>query len=148
MCTQLRLRSAWASAHWSESSLCAQWLAKDTRVLHADSEDSDQTRRTGQSIRLSIYMQLIYLHHTYAGWSVWGTVNEWVKSVKISQVLSVRPDRMRTTWTLLVWYQICHYDIICRGNECILNVFVKDRFQNTTAKSYQICCYLGLNGWY
>ena len=28
---------------WSESSLCAQWLAKDPSFLHADSEDSDQT---------------------------------------------------------------------------------------------------------
>ena len=28
---------------WSESSLCAQWVAKDPRFLHADSEDSDQT---------------------------------------------------------------------------------------------------------
>ena len=27
---------------WSESSLCAQWVAKDPSFLHADSEDSDQ----------------------------------------------------------------------------------------------------------
>ena len=30
---------------YSESSLCAQWEAKDPRFLHADSEDSDQTGR-------------------------------------------------------------------------------------------------------
>ena len=30
---------------WSESSLCAQWLAKDPRRRHADSKDSDQTGR-------------------------------------------------------------------------------------------------------
>ena len=30
---------------WSESSLCAHWVDKDTRFLHADSEDSDQTGR-------------------------------------------------------------------------------------------------------
>ena len=30
---------------WSESSLCAQWVAKDPSCLHADSEDSDQTGR-------------------------------------------------------------------------------------------------------
>ena len=30
---------------WSESSLCAQWVAMDPRFLHADSEDSDQTGR-------------------------------------------------------------------------------------------------------
>ena len=30
---------------WSESSLCAQWVAKGPRFLHANSEDSDQTGR-------------------------------------------------------------------------------------------------------
>ena len=29
----------------SASSLCAQWVAKDPRILHADSEDPDQTGR-------------------------------------------------------------------------------------------------------
>ena len=32
-------------AVWSESSLCAQWVAKGPRFLHADSEDSGQTGR-------------------------------------------------------------------------------------------------------
>ena len=30
---------------WSESSLCAQWVAKDQSILPADSEDSDQSGR-------------------------------------------------------------------------------------------------------
>ena len=30
---------------WSEFTLCAQWEAKDTRFLHAESEDSDLTMR-------------------------------------------------------------------------------------------------------
>ena len=30
---------------WSESLLCAQWVAKDPSFLHVDSEDSDQTGR-------------------------------------------------------------------------------------------------------
>ena len=30
---------------WSESSLCAQWVAKDPSFLQADSEDTDQTGR-------------------------------------------------------------------------------------------------------
>ena len=34
---------------WSESSLCAQWVAKDSSFLHADSEDSDQTGRMPES---------------------------------------------------------------------------------------------------
>ena len=31
---------------WSESSLCAQWVAMNPRFLQADSNDSDQTGRT------------------------------------------------------------------------------------------------------
>ena len=30
---------------WSESSMCAQSVTKDSRLLHAGSEDSDQTGR-------------------------------------------------------------------------------------------------------
>ena len=42
---------------WSESSLCAQRVAKDTSILHTDSEDSDQT---GQMPRLI----WVFLGHT------------------------------------------------------------------------------------
>ena len=49
MYAKRRLRSAWASAKSDQSLLCAQWEAKDPSVLHADSEDSDQT---GQMPRL------------------------------------------------------------------------------------------------
>ena len=35
---------------WSESSLCAQRVAKDPSFLHADSEDSDQTGRMPRMI--------------------------------------------------------------------------------------------------
>ena len=34
----------------SESSRCAQWIAKDPRFLHADIEDSDQTGRMSRLI--------------------------------------------------------------------------------------------------
>ena len=37
---------------WFESSLCAQWIAKDPSFLHADSEDSDQTGRMPRPICL------------------------------------------------------------------------------------------------
>ena len=40
--TQIRLG---ISPVWSESLLCAQWVAKDPIFHHADSEDSDQTGR-------------------------------------------------------------------------------------------------------
>ena len=46
VCTQRRLRSAWASAQSDQSlSLCAHWVAKDPSFLLAHSEDSDQTGR-------------------------------------------------------------------------------------------------------
>ena len=40
LCTQRRLRSAWASAQSDQSSLCAQWVAKDPSFLCADSDPS------------------------------------------------------------------------------------------------------------
>ena len=46
---------------WSESSLCAQWVAKDPRFLHADSEDSDQTERMPRLIRVFALRRLILL---------------------------------------------------------------------------------------
>ena len=39
LCTQRRLRTAWASAQSDQSSLCAQWVAKDRSFLHEDNED-------------------------------------------------------------------------------------------------------------
>ena len=42
LCAQQR-RSLGIHPVWSESSLCAHWVAKDPSFLHADSGDSDQT---------------------------------------------------------------------------------------------------------
>ena len=39
MCAPWRFRSARASAHSDQSSLRAQWAAKDARFLHADNKD-------------------------------------------------------------------------------------------------------------
>ena len=46
---------------WSESSLSAQWVAKDPSFLHADSEDSDQTRRMPRLIWVFAGRTLILL---------------------------------------------------------------------------------------
>ena len=37
LCARRRLRSAWASVQSDKSSLCAHWVPKDPRFLHADS---------------------------------------------------------------------------------------------------------------
>ena len=52
MRAQRRLRSAWASAQTDQSSLCAQWVAKDSIFLHADSKHSDQTGQMPRLIRV------------------------------------------------------------------------------------------------
>ena len=46
---------------WSESSLCAQWVAKDPMFLHAASENSDQTRRMPRLIWVFAGRRLILL---------------------------------------------------------------------------------------
>ena len=52
---------------WSESSLCAQWLAKDPSFLHADSEDSDQTGRMPRLIWVFAWRKVIVLFVTWGG---------------------------------------------------------------------------------
>ena len=39
LCAQRRLSSGWAFAQSHQSSVCAQWVAKDPSFLHADCED-------------------------------------------------------------------------------------------------------------
>ena len=63
---QQGLRSAWAS----ESSLYAQWVVKDPSFLHADSEDSDQTRRMPRLIWVFAGRTVILLILTWGGSAV------------------------------------------------------------------------------
>ena len=75
MCAQQRLRSAWASVQSDQSSLCAQWVAKDPSFVHADSEDSE----TGWMPRLI----WVFAGHTchFVGFVVrrliWGSTWSW-----------------------------------------------------------------------
>ena len=64
LCAQRRLRSAYASA---KSSLVAQWVAKDPRVFHADSEDSDQTGRMPRLIWVFARRTVILLFFSWGG---------------------------------------------------------------------------------
>ena len=67
MYDQRRLRSAWASTQSHQSLLCAQWVAKDTSFLHADSEDwSDWANAQADlSLRWS-YMPFCWFCHEVA----------------------------------------------------------------------------------
>ena len=46
---------------WSESSLCAKWVAKDISFLHADSKDSAQTGRMPRLISVFAWRTVILL---------------------------------------------------------------------------------------
>ena len=52
---------------WSESSLCTQWVAKNPRFLHADSEDSDQTGRMPRLIWVFAGRTIILLVLSWGG---------------------------------------------------------------------------------
>ena len=63
---------------WSESLLCAQWVAKDPSFLHADSKDSDQTRRMPRLILVFAGRTLILLVLS------WGSSHySWCSSIVI-----------------------------------------------------------------
>ena len=93
---------------WSESSLCAQWVAKDPWFLHADSDDSDRadlslrwahTHFVGfvmsrlilwKFMQLECYGFLLsqstyknkkpYLEEKRSGWVVFFSYNNWFES--------------------------------------------------------------------
>ena len=75
---------------WSESMLCTQWTAKDPMLLHADSEDSDQT---GQMLRL------IWVFAGHTGHFV-GFVMLWFICLFVKQYLL-------QSW---VWWKVKKYD--------------------------------------
>ena len=59
--------AVWSYRVWIESSLCAQWVAKDPSFLRADSEESDQTGPGWSESSLSAHAILLVLS--------WGGLN-------------------------------------------------------------------------
>ena len=85
---------------WSESSPCAQWVAKDPRFLHADSGDSDQTGRMSRLIGVFAGRTLILLVLSCRGSWVHIVKNNylqpWLKSLQ--QGLSTIAKRINVLW--------------------------------------------------
>ena len=52
MCAQQRHISAWAYTQSDQSSLYAQWIAKNQHFFHVDSIDFDQTRKDQGTVAL------------------------------------------------------------------------------------------------
>ena len=73
LCAQRRLRSACLGIRpvWSESSLCAQWVAKNPSFLHADSELwSDWMDAQADPSLCWAHMPLCWFYHEVAhGWA-------------------------------------------------------------------------------
>ena len=62
---------------WSESSLCAKWVAKDPMFLQADSEYSDQTGRRLIWVFAGRTATLLVLSWGSSHWFQWETVKIW-----------------------------------------------------------------------
>ena len=62
---------------WSDSSLCAHWVARYPSFLHADSEDSDQTGRLPRLIWVFARCTLILLVLSWGGSNVF--MENWQK---------------------------------------------------------------------
>ena len=69
---------------WSESSLGAQWVAKDTSFLHADSEDSDQTGRMPRLSWVFAGRTSILLVLSWGGSYQTPTLTDWVTDQSMS----------------------------------------------------------------
>ena len=94
---------------WSESSICAQWVAKSQSFLHADSEDSDQTgrmprliwvfaRRTCHFVRF-IMRPLIFCLNSETGTSFFKTcISKWAALWQNQQSGVCAQRRLRSAW--------------------------------------------------
>ena len=83
---------------WSESLLCAQWVAKDPSFLHADSEDSDQT---GRMPRLILVFAGCTCHFVdfVTRWLIWANIRSFGLLepilMAVSHLFPIRKKRIR-----------------------------------------------------
>ena len=78
LCAQQRLRSAWVT----------QWVAKDPSLLHADSEDSDQTGRRPRLIWVFAGSTVIFIGFVMR-WLIYMIVLKINLTYRISPILSL-----------------------------------------------------------
>ena len=125
VCAQRRLRSAWVSAQSNLSSLCAQWVAKGPRFLHADSKDSDQTVRIPRLIWVFAGRTLTsFVLSKLFGWKMYLNTNCLLRTIKwltvnFFQIVPSLPPSILFIDT----EQACHYtwDDYSNGDEKLVN---------------------------
>ena len=84
---------------WWESSICAEWVAKDPSFLHAHSEDSDQAGRMPR------------LCWVFAGRTFAGFVMRLLKYASQNLHTNMYPD-VHMKWYDMIWYDMIWYDMI------------------------------------
>ena len=80
-------------ADWSESSLCAQWVATGPRFAHADSEDSDQTGRMPKLIWVFAGRTLILL--------VFSCLGSYFKHPGMNSLIPVDQEIWSALWIIM-----------------------------------------------
>ena len=114
VCAQRRLRSAWASTQSDQSSLCTQWVAKDLRFLHADSEDWSDWADAGWFCHVSTFffhihgviwlysLSSLLVHSTQTQWdNPFMHSRKWVSvrfGIHISHSHSSDPQKLSECW--------------------------------------------------
>ena len=92
---------------WSESSLCAQWIAKDPSFFHADSEDSDQTGWMPRLIWVFAWRTTTLLVLSWGGSYYLGSEHEqqrcWSDCAHAQADLRLRCSHMTLTLFLMTW---------------------------------------------
>ena len=96
LCAQRRLRSAWASAQSDQSSLCAQWVAKDPNFLYAERKDSDQNGRMPRLIwvfagRTCHFVGFVMRRLNYVVLNFWETILSYLISFTRDTAYSLAP---------------------------------------------------------
>ena len=119
---------------WSESSLCAQCVAKDRKFLHADSEDSNQTGRMPRliyifagrtatllvlSCRGSFCIFLFFLF--FSNQNLWFDQRRWVIEALISAQLRMKrakiPEEFTSMSNVRLQYVLGHSEFLGQFRE-------------------------------
>ena len=104
---------------WSKSPLCAQWVAKDPRFLHADSEDSDQTGRMPKLIWVFAGRTLILFVLSCRG-SIISYVTIWIESAWCLALSHTCMETFEMLPVILFYFFLFSWRLCCFCYVCLL----------------------------
>ena len=97
---------------WSESSLCAQWVAKDPRFLHADSKDSWADWADAQADLSLRWMQAHFVGFVMSRFTSSST---WWLHNYIQRITNCMTQVLFFVWWLIVHPLVLHFQILLTG---------------------------------